>query len=78
MQLVDFYLPISLLSIQGAREITYRKDENNHKFVFRSDHRTIQQLHRVFSQVNQNLDRIRFYSVAFLYIVQQRPFDRLW
>lgn len=48
----------------------------NHQFGFRSEHSTIEQIHRIVNIINKNYEEKKFCSAAFLDISQ--AFDKVW
>lgn len=86
-ELVQSYRPISLLPIISKvfeklflkRLLKIIKDNRlipDHQFGFRSQHATIEQVHRVVNIINDNLEEKRYCSAAFLDISQ--AFDKVW
>ena len=84
---VQSYRPISLLPILSKvleKLILKRLQPSleqkalipNHQFGFRRQHATIEQIHRVVSQVSKDLEEHRYCSAAFLDISQ--AFDKVW
>ena len=84
---VQSYRPISLLPILSKvleklilKRLQPSLQQNalipNHQFGFRRHHATVEQIHRVVSQVSKDLEEHRYCSAAFLDISQ--AFDKVW
>lgn len=84
---VSSYRPISLLPtmaklleklikepLEGIME--NKKAVPNHQFGFRSEHGTIEQIHRITSKIFKDLEEKKYCSAVFLDISQ--AFDRVW
>jgi hypothetical protein len=84
---VSSYRPISLLPIISKvfeklflKRIQPLIDERNlipeHQFGFRHKHSTIEQVHRIYNVIKEDLENKRFCSAAFLDVAQ--AFDKVW
>lgn len=84
---VDSYRPISLLPtlsklfekmlLQKLKPILHEKKIiPDHQFGFREEHGTVEQVHRVVSEIRNTLEEKKYCSAAFLDIAQ--AFDKVW
>jgi hypothetical protein len=85
--IVQSYRPISLLPILSKvfeklilKRLQPTLNQNglipDHQFGFRRQHGTIEQIHRIVSKINSDLEEQRYCSAAFLDISQ--AFDKVW
>ena len=84
---VNSYRPISLLPIlsklfekmllEKLKPVLHEKKIiPDHQFGFRQEHGTVEQVHRVVSEIRSSLERKQYCSAAFLDIAQ--AFDKVW
>jgi anthranilate/para-aminobenzoate synthase component II len=84
---INSYRPISLLPILSKvfeRLLLTKLEETipiadiilRHQFGFRANHSTIQQCHRIFNKINENIEGKKVRTSVFLDI--QQAFDKVW